>query len=415
MKNTAPKSSSENRPSITKALSIGAVGKSLREPAKPEDLNDIRMGAQLTSQYERAVGGMTEVLKFGALMMMLREILSTRGQLKKGGRADDGKGGIDGWLKRYAPQIKHATAYRFLHVAESVMAAFAVPAKISFVELATTPAAELPEKLRQKQTELWDFVSGTSQRSWLDRLAPVVARAGATDEDLGAQLTEQYGRASGGMTEVLKFGAMMMMLRQHVADAFGSKSTKSTRGLGEKSPSGKDVKDGGVDAWLKRYAPEIKHATAYRFLHVAESVMAAFAVPAKISFVELATTPAAELPEKLRQKQTELWEFANGTSQKSWLDHFKPQSMRGGRHHPRKERSLEEQDELLTRDAHAFYLGLRALMLEGRTETEKLSRLPLVAANPREETGLEDLINEVELFLATLKDQLELKKKGNQS
>jgi hypothetical protein len=198
------------------------------------------------------------------------------------------------------------------------MESFTLPAKVSFVELATKPAAELPEKLRKKQLELWDFVSGTSQRSWLDRLAPVVARAGATDEELGAQLTEQYGRAIGGMTEVLKFGAMMMMLRQHI---------DSTRGVdrdGGKKSGAKYDADTGVKAWLKRFAPEIKHATAYRFLHVAESVMAAFAVPAKISFVELATTPAAELPEKLQRKQTELREFANGTSQKSWLDQITP-------------------------------------------------------------------------------------------
>jgi hypothetical protein len=211
MKNTAPKSSIENRPSKnSKALAIGAVREKIKARIADDvtgnlasirirslmvgvaENEDAAMGAQLTSQYERAVGGMTEVLKFGALVMMLRQYLanmSTRGHVSKKPGGADGDGGMEGWLKRFAPSIKKPTAYRFLHVAESVAESFTLPAKASFIELATKPAAELPANLQKKQLELWDFVSGTSQRSWLDRLASVVARAGAADEELGAQLT----------------------------------------------------------------------------------------------------------------------------------------------------------------------------------------------------------------------------------
>jgi len=130
---------------------------------------DEQMGAQLTDQYRKAVGGMTEVLRFGAMMMGLRSNLSTRGQIKRGPSKD---GGIDGWLEQNAPEIKRATAYRFLHVAEAVARDFQLPAKVSFIELATTEFSKLPEKLQQKQSELWEFVNGTSQRSWLDRFSP---------------------------------------------------------------------------------------------------------------------------------------------------------------------------------------------------------------------------------------------------
>ena len=84
------------------------------------------------------------------------------------------------------------------------------------------------------------------------------------DAEMGQQLTEQYRKAVGGMTEVLRFGAMMMGLRQHILN--------STRGV--KLPRGSNS-DGGVKAWLEQFAPEVKEATAYRFLHVAEAVAAA--------------------------------------------------------------------------------------------------------------------------------------------
>lgn len=127
------------------------------------------MGAQLTEQYQLAVGAMTEILKFGAMMMMLRERCdSTRGVAKLGNAARKGTG-LKAWLKEHAPQVKEATAYRFMDIAESVAEQFALPKKVKFAELATKPADELTKSLQKKQLELWDFVNGTSQRSWLDQ------------------------------------------------------------------------------------------------------------------------------------------------------------------------------------------------------------------------------------------------------
>jgi len=133
---------------------------------------DVQMGEQLTAQYQRAIGGMAEVLRFGAMMMMLREKLSTCGQLRPGRKSKDDNDGISDWLRTYAPSVARSTAYRFLNVAKSVAESFKVPAKITFAELVTTDKAELPPKLALKQAELWEYVSGTSQRSWLDRFTP---------------------------------------------------------------------------------------------------------------------------------------------------------------------------------------------------------------------------------------------------
>lgn len=136
--------------------------------------DDALMGQQLTAQYHVATGAMQEVLKFGAMMMMLQAHLrdSTRGVAKAKGNKEREGTGLKAWLKQYAPEVKEGTAYRFLHVAEAVQQDFQLAANIDFVALVTTPAEKLDPKLQKKQLELWDFASGLSQRSWLDRLAP---------------------------------------------------------------------------------------------------------------------------------------------------------------------------------------------------------------------------------------------------
>lgn len=133
------------------------------------------MGAQLTSQYQRAVSGMQEVVIFGGMMMKLREKYPELNQ--KGNRSSKDIT-LAKWLETYAPEVKRPTALRFLRVAESVAQDYAriVGAKtakaIGLADLVTTPADKLEGGLAAKQLELFDWVNGTSQRSWLDRFSP---------------------------------------------------------------------------------------------------------------------------------------------------------------------------------------------------------------------------------------------------
>lgn len=148
---------------------------------------DALMGEQLTTQYRRAVGGMQEVVIFGAMMIKLREKFPEI--TKKGGdrRSNSTRGvsqdqpapiTLKKWLGTYAPEVKEATAYRFLHVTESIAEHYqeivgAKTAKlISLPDLVTLPAEQLPKGCEAKQLELFEFVNGTSQRSWLDRFSP---------------------------------------------------------------------------------------------------------------------------------------------------------------------------------------------------------------------------------------------------
>ncbi len=136
------------------------------------DTEDALMGAQLTAQYHRATGGMREVLRFGAMMLLLEQhIVSTRGHVATGGK--DSKGdGVKGWLERHAHEVNRATAYRFKDIAKSVQDQFALPAKVrkslGFAGLATAEPGKLTDKERKLQQDLFAFIDGTSQRSWLD-------------------------------------------------------------------------------------------------------------------------------------------------------------------------------------------------------------------------------------------------------
>lgn len=204
---------------------------------------------------------------------------------------------------------------------------------------------------------------------------PLTTQEPAGDDALmGAQLTEQYHRAIGGMTEVLKFGAMMMRLREHI---------ESTRGLDHASTTGKGAKyepDTGVAAWLKQHAPDVKKATAYRFLNVAESVAEQFHTPARISFVELATKPREELSERHQAKQLELWDFVNGTSQRSWLDRFKPPLPRGGARNTGKELYRRTKEEIAREE---FEAQAETLCIRVKTALDSLSTVK----GPKDERG----------------------------
>lgn len=150
------------------------------------------------------------------------------------------------------------------------------------------------------------------------------------DAVMGEQLTTQYHRATGGMKEVVIFGAMMMKLREEHPEMTQKGNPKlqlSKRGqLEGQEPTLSLTK------WLETYAPEVKRATAYRFLHVTESIAEKYVeiVGAKVAkampLPELVTAAASELPKGFEAKQLELFEFVNGTSQRSWLDMFSPES-----------------------------------------------------------------------------------------
>ena len=142
----------------------------------PAEIDHTAIGKQLTGQYQKAVSGMQDVLIFGAMLMEIRKVVSTVDTTRPRGGGEDKKGqGLKAWLEEFAPEIKRATAYRFLGVAEGVALEYqkivgVKAAKAYTLEsLVTTPADQLPEPMRAKQLDLFNYVNGTTQTSWMDR------------------------------------------------------------------------------------------------------------------------------------------------------------------------------------------------------------------------------------------------------
>lgn len=140
------------------------------------------MGEQLTAQYKLATSGMQQVVIFGAMMLKLRdkhpETAKHGGSRRSSSNVELEKVTLRGWLEKHAPEVKLTTALRFLNVTEAITADYAqiVGAKtaklISLPDLVTTPTEQLPKGCEAKQLTLFEFVNGTSQRSWLDRFSP---------------------------------------------------------------------------------------------------------------------------------------------------------------------------------------------------------------------------------------------------
>jgi hypothetical protein len=164
----------------------------------------------------------------------------------------------------------------------------------------------------------------------LETLPPMVPAVPNPDAEMSADVTAQYHRATGGMVEVLKFGAMLMQLREGI---------DSTRGIDrvEGVAGAKYEKGTGLKAWLEAHCPEVKISTAWRFLTITEG-MARDVYPKLVgpkvaktySLPQLVNTAPTELPEPAREKQEALFDFVRGTSQRSWLDGLKGQSAKGG-------------------------------------------------------------------------------------
>lgn len=211
----------------TKFTARGLKAHACKPPAQPLLANgsandDVLMGQQLTAQYQLATSGMQQVVIFGAMMLKLRELHPELAQKGPAPKSKPTRGltsapealTLSKWLEKFAPEVKRQTAQRFMHVTQAIAEDYAqiVGAKtaklISLPDLVTTPAAQLPQGCEAKQLSLFDWINGTSQRSWLDRFSPDSpqkrgrdGRASAKPRAKTAQELEQD--AANEMTELL--------------------------------------------------------------------------------------------------------------------------------------------------------------------------------------------------------------------
>lgn len=140
--------------------------------------DDSLMGAQLTEQYKRAKSGEIEILKFGAMMLILRDslTLTPRVESKLPGYENCGRyaknSGLSAWLKTHAPTIPEPSAYRYMAVAKAVQKRCHLEAASELERLLTVPADDLKKADRAKQLELFDTIENTSQKELLAEAGP---------------------------------------------------------------------------------------------------------------------------------------------------------------------------------------------------------------------------------------------------
>lgn len=138
------------------------------------------MCQQIAEQYPRSVAAMPEVLKLGAMAMRLRQVIISacgNDEIRTGGRSSKDTG-LKALLAKHAPDVRLSVLYRFEEIAKAIALEYEqvvgkkIARQFSLPELVTTPAEKLPALAQAKQLELFDYVSGTSQRSWLDTIRP---------------------------------------------------------------------------------------------------------------------------------------------------------------------------------------------------------------------------------------------------
>lgn len=156
---------------------------------------------------------------------------------------------------------------------------------------------------------------GASQPSASGQLSKVLTIAEEDGDAVrGLQLDMQWDRAIKGEAEQHIFGAMMILLEEHLRAAAGFDSTR-----GVKSGSGRYGTGTGMKAWLAKYAPKVKEATAYRWKKATQGLLKKSGIPDAEALQRLLGADADELTEPERATQLELFTLIEGTSQTELL------------------------------------------------------------------------------------------------
>jgi hypothetical protein len=120
---------------------------------------------QLSEQYQRAVGGLWEVVKFGAMLAHTQQHLFADLRGKGGSRGIESSGdGLKAWLAEQCADINYKTAWRFKGLAEGLQKEFKLGQPADLQRLLTSSEDDLTRADRKVRQEIGDFLEGQSQR-----------------------------------------------------------------------------------------------------------------------------------------------------------------------------------------------------------------------------------------------------------
>lgn len=122
---------------------------------------DVQIADQLVTQYQKAVGGTIEILKFGCMFMQLRVVLELQNNSHGPGTKGDG---LKGWIEEFCPEINYNTAYGFYRLAKGMRQAMQIPPTTNLHKLLTASPEELTKRETKLRKEIDAAIAGKSAR-----------------------------------------------------------------------------------------------------------------------------------------------------------------------------------------------------------------------------------------------------------
>jgi len=190
-------------------------------------------GADVAAAWHRAVNGLKEVVRFGAMLMEVDSNLAREKTGKLAGGWGPGDG-LKAWLDEHAPEVNYKTAMRFKRLAQAALAGSAqgLDAPMNPGEatrLLGTGGGELSANEAEKRRVLESFLEGRSQRDlWAEAMrAPGRPKgipggqrraltAAERTEDAGKEINELLGRLA-AYAAGPKLQALPQEMRQRAA------------------------------------------------------------------------------------------------------------------------------------------------------------------------------------------------------
>lgn len=116
--------------------------------------NDAVMAQQLSEQYRRVEASMVEIVRFGAMLVHLRDNIVNP-------RVDRG---LAGWLERNCPEITQGTAYRYMALADGIREHLRISQRVDIARLLGSTSDELKPAERNHRKRITELLDGKSQR-----------------------------------------------------------------------------------------------------------------------------------------------------------------------------------------------------------------------------------------------------------
>jgi hypothetical protein len=153
--------------------------------------------------------------------------------------------------------------------------------------------------------------------------------------EMAPEIEAQFVKSKPAMAELVKLWGMLELFQEEAKRVYCHVSINPPSKRGGRPSTPWDLK-----SLFAKYLPRVEERTAYRLFvcggFIAEKFEIEFlpeALQRKIALPALATSTPKQLEKidkRLPKKQKELFEFAEGGSQKSWLDQFAESKSSGG-------------------------------------------------------------------------------------